>query len=395
MSTFRYFAFDENGREATGEIEAANLDEARHLLEQQGLHAKEITAIFVPRGAGQAMMSATESEEFARSLAHVSAANLSLATGLRAAADETGSHRVAAALRWLAQRMDEGRPLEDALRSANGMVPRPVRGLIAAAQGTGRLGEALTELVELHRENRALRRGISGIFGYPLIVASLASTLLLFILTYIGSMFEHMFGEFQLRLPAMTEALFWVRHFGLFAIAVFAAVLFALVILYRLKAGRAKWYQQLASMPLFGPLWFWTAIADWTGMLGVLLKYRVPLPDALRLAADAVRNPYVSQLSLLLADGVARGRSLSQLVASLKGIPRTLAPLVRWGEQTGTLADAFNTARDMFHNRVRKRAVLLQTLLPPALFVAIGCCIVFVVVSLFIPLFNLIQGLSG
>jgi type IV pilus assembly protein PilC len=129
--------------------------------------------------------------------------------------------------------------------------------------------------------------------------------------------------------------------------------------------------------------------------MGILLRHNIPLPEALRMTADGVGSNHVRNLSVTLANGVATGRSLSQLLASGRGMPRSLAPLVRWGEQTNTLADALTTGSDMYQNRVRRRSLLLQSILPPGMFIALGGCILFVVVSLFIPLVSLVQGLSS
>ena len=52
--------------------------------------------------------------------------------------------------------------------------------------------------------------------------------------------------------------------------------------------------------------------------MSVLIKHKVPLPESLRLAADGVANPHVSQLSLQLAEGVAKGRKLSQVLANMR-----------------------------------------------------------------------------
>jgi type II secretory pathway component PulF len=58
------------------------------------------------------------------------------------------------------------------------------------------------------------------------------------------------------------------------------------------------------------------------------------------------------------------------------------------------LDEAFGTARELFDRRVRVRALLLQSVLPPLLFVVIACGVVMVIGALFAPLINLIQGLS-
>ena len=202
------------------------------MLQQRGLDPRDV-ALEEPKGVFRpAVMSADDAMEFAQAVAQVSGSNLSLAMGLSAAADETGSRRVAGALKWLAARIEEGQTLQEALEGADRFVPRPVRGLILAASSTGRLAEALVELVELQRASAALRRGVLAALMYPALIGTFAAAVLLAISLLIGPTFEQMFNDFQLQLPLMTAVLFWFRHegyqlvLGLFALLLLAALLY-------------------------------------------------------------------------------------------------------------------------------------------------------------------------
>ncbi len=395
MATFRYNGLDADGKPVSGRIDASDPHDAREKLAQRRIANAEV----VPCGDSESSpapiaMNVVDAEEFAHTVAQLSRTDASLALGLQAAADEASNARVAAALSWLAAEIERGQTLEAAVRSADKLLPRPMQGLILAASETGRLGESLTELIAQFRSARNLRRGIAGVFAYPAFIAVSSLAVLTFVLAYLTPTFEKIFLDFGLQLPLLTEVLLWFRRTGIWMVlGIFAAVL-ALAVIYRLVGGRERWQRQIATFPLLGPLWYWQAIAEWSGLVGVLVRYQVTLPDALRLAADGVRNAYVGHLSLQLADGVSSGRTLSQSMTAQRGMPRSIIPLIRWGEQTGTLADALSAGSDMFQNRVRRRSLLLQLTLPPALFIAIACSVLFIVTSLFLPLFSLIQALS-
>ena len=166
-------------------------------------------------------------------------------------------------------------------------------------------------------------------------------------------------------------------------------------VLARWLLGPAGWQRLLTDVPVLGPLWHLSALAEWFGLLAVLIRHQVAVPDALRLAAEGVANPHVGQLSLALAEGVSRGRSLSQMIAAHRQIPTSLAPLVRWGEKAGNVADSLAAAREMLEERVRMRSFWLQTILPPSLFIVIGCGVFLVVGGLFLPMISLVSNLSG
>jgi type IV pilus assembly protein PilC len=163
----------------------------------------------------------------------------------------------------------------------------------------------------------------------------------------------------------------------------------------RLCIGPAGWQRLVATIPIVGPLSHWLGVAEWSSLLSVLVENRIPLPEALRLAADGCRNANLGQLSLGLAEGAEKGQTLWQMLTTTPEIPSSLVPLVRWGEEKGMLAEALAASREMLEKRVRMRSLLVKSLFPPILFIAIGCCVVFLVIALFMPGVSLIQGLSG
>jgi type II secretory pathway component PulF len=207
-------------------------------------------------------------------------------------------------------------------------------------------------------------------------------------------MFEEMFDEFDLMLPHVSQALFWSRDTGLPWLGVTLVVCCVFAGMLRLVSGRARWQRLRDSIPLIGPLWYWSGVAEWTSLMGVLLKHQLRLPDALRLAGHGTRNEHIGQVSQQLADGVSRGRKLTDLMRANCQIPATLVPLVHWGETTSAFDESFRVGSELFQRRVQTRATMVTALVPPLLFVGIGCCVLFVVFGAFLPLLDLVSALS-
>jgi type IV pilus assembly protein PilC len=419
MATFRYTAKSAYGDDTAGVIDAPSLNDALEDLLRRGLREVQVTQLPAAADPPPAAMAGAQcvsgpeemkpgspfadppvslagedASELAVQVAQVSAAKVPLAAGLRAAAEETASRRVALALLWIAEQLDRGRTLEDTLGHSGRLLPTHVSGLILAAARTGRLGEALFELVEQQQSLYALRRRVRQGFSYALLVLSFAIPIVVFLIGYVSVQFRVIFSDFGLRLPTMTAALFWVHDYGLPSIAIACVAALMLALLLRLLLGRVRWQQLTSSLPLVGPLWRALGVAEWSGLMSVLLRHEIPLPNALRLAGHGVRNAYVGEVSLRLADGVARGRLLSQLMYSHPELPSTLIPLVAWGERAGTLSESFQVGRTMCEKRVGARGVLLQSIVLPLLFAGIVGVVWFVIVALFAPLINLISMLS-
>ncbi|MBC8356243.1 MAG: type II secretion system F family protein [Planctomycetes bacterium] len=391
MPRYKYKATDELGNSVTSEVEAASETEARQILESRGLRIDDIMAT---ASAASPELTTEESHEVTSRLSQLTDSSLPLASGLRAAADECGSRRVAAAMHQIAARVENGESLEEVVADSSKMFPPHVSGLVLAATKTGKLGAALSELLEHQRSVRSLRRSIRRGFAYPTFVACLAVLVLLFALFGISDTYIRLFDEFGLQLPLSTRLLIWWRDYGVALASSCAAGGVVLAMLLRLVLPSASWSRIVVGVPIIGPLAYWTGLAEWCSLLSVLVKNQIALPQALRLSAAGIKNAYVGRISMELAELAAEGHSLSELLSTSPQLPVSLVPLVRWGERVGLLHEAFGTARELFDRRVKVRALMLQSILPPILFILVACSVGMVIGALFAPLTSMISQLS-
>jgi general secretion pathway protein F len=399
MTTFRYTARGPDGAPQRGELEAGSFAEAERRLREQGVEPLEVE--IVEKG-GNEELSAREAEHVVAQVADLSISEQPLASGLRAAADECSSHRVARALRRIALEVERGTPLDKVLEQQSKRLPPHVRGLVRAATRSGRLGPALEELVESQRVMRDVFWSVFGAVAYPLLILGLTVFLLVLLPIFIIPVFKTMFLEFDLALPVMTKVLIATSDFVRWLVSdvgkwfVLAVITFLLIVKWVLPVifGRGLMRRVVATVPLVGPLWTWSGAASFSRLLAVLVENDVPMAEALYLTADGVRDPNVREACVQLGEGVEEGQPLSQMLSSTRRLPASLIPLVRCGEKTGELADALRQASDMFIGRIRLRALLLRSISPPLVFIFVLLVMGFSVISLFMPLVSLISGLS-
>jgi general secretion pathway protein F len=339
-------------------------------------------------------MTAGEAHELTVAVADVAVAGLPLVDGLRAAAAETGSRRVAAELRHLADQAAAGRALDEILDERQRSLPAYVAGLIRAGIRTGDLGNVLIELVDHQQTVRDMWRTIRAALAYPTLLLVLALAIGLWIQYFlVGPMIE-MFDDFGMELPSVTQFLAWSHdHAARWCVGTLSAIVAAAVLL-RTLGGAARWRRFAGTIPIIGVLWYWSGVAELSRMLSVLIARGVSVPEALRLVADGARAADMRQVAGELATGVEQGQSLSELIAGSYALPPTLAPLVAWGERTGELGEAFRQAAHMFEGRVMMRSELVRSIVPPLLFVFIATGALVVVFGLYAPMLGMIQGLS-
>ncbi len=402
MPQFHYVAEDTQGVRHEGEVSADSDDAARQQLRERGLRVAALSPVGAERGVPVSKLSQKESEEVVMAIAELSHSELPLAEGLRAAADEAVSTRVSRALRQIAVDVEQGYSIESVMGERGKFLPPHVRGLVVAASRTRRMGVALDDLVEHDRATREVWGKVLGAIAYPLIVLAMTLFVLAFLPIFIVPQFAQMFREFELELPVATQAVIAVSEAmqwfgegpGLWFALTLSVVFIVLLVLASFGIGTPMTHRFTTTMPLVGPVWQWSGTAAFTRLLATMLEYDIPLPDALLLARDGVRDPEIREMATLFARGVEEGRSLSDLLAASNRLPASITPFVRWGERTGKLPEALRAITDMLLLRVQMRTLLLRSIAPPVVFILVGMMVGFIIIALFMPLVSLIQGLS-
>ena len=319
---------------------------------------------------------------------------LPLAAGLRAAADEADSWRLAAGLRQVAVEIERGRPLDDVLAASASRLPPHLIGLVRAAQRTGQLGSVLAEWLANRRAARQHWRAVEAALTYPLIALLLTGVVYLFLATVLIRPFRQVVEEFGLQIPANAQVLFWLSETGLVWFLVFVAVLTAMIVVWRIVGGRAAWSWLIGQLPLVGPPWHWTGASEMLRSLALLVERQVPLPEALRLAGSGTSDAHVGRLAVDLAGRIEQGRPLFMAVIDQRGLPLSIVPLLRCGEEAGDLPGSLRAAAEMLEGRLRVRSAAIVQVVPPLLFVVIALSVLALYGLIYSTMFPLIQGLS-
>ena len=346
-------------------------------------------------------LSSRQAEVVLGTVAGLASAQLPLAEGLQAASFEA-TGRVARGLKNLSEELVSGKTLEQALANPNLRIPPHVRGMVTAAARTGQLGLALDQILEHQRSIRSMFWRIWGSLAYPAVVFVLNLVVLGFLLGWIVPVFKTMFIEFSMKLPYATIAVIEVSDMVVWLVAgpgqgaFVAMVVTAIVLLYLAATGRGGAALQrlvIESMPIVGVLWQWAGAASFMYLLGALLDKQVPLSEALRLTAEGTQKANLRESGRRMAEQVSKGESFAELVEKSGCLPASSVPLLRWGEQTNSLPEALRTLSALFVERVQMRTDWLRSVSPPFVYLFVGLAAAAVIVSLFMPLYSLIQGL--
>jgi type IV pilus assembly protein PilC len=223
--------------------------------------------------------------------------------------------------------------------------------------------------------------------------------LMTFMLTVVVPQFAVLYDEMGSKLPAMTLGLLalgkWLHSnflwllLGVIAIAIIA-YRFAIT-----ERGRDSIDAFRVSLPVFGSIWLKYQVALFARTLSTLLTGGLPLVPSLETAARAISSRRVSRAVHSSIGTVREGKSLADSLISTGVFPNLAAEMIQVGEQTGALPQMLNSVAEFFEEDVATALTAALALIEPAILIVMGVVVVFILISLYLPIFSLGQVSGG
>jgi len=303
--------------------------------------------------------------------------------------------------RSLAERMNQGNSLLQALELERDSIPPLYRAVVEAGVRSGRLPAALEGLTRYVRGYSEARAVVGLALWYPLLIIAVAYVLFIFLTVIVIPRFTMTLPGLGVELPA---ALVWLEWLGKnidFWILAGPAALAMIGVLW-IASGRAVrfggWAWGLAKLiPGMSRLISDYETANFSELLALLIEHQMAFAPALRLAGEATGNLRIAQATLGIAQDLERGRTVAE--ATAQSHATALQPMIRWALATATAPGALDERlRGLsvhYRNRAQYRAENLRIWLPSLLLVTLGGGAALLYgLSLMVPLASLLTNLS-
>jgi general secretion pathway protein F len=398
MPAFAYQALDQTGKTQRGVLQGDNARAVRASLRERGLNPLEVSALESgarPAGLLRRGLSGAQLALLTRQLATLLKAGLPLDEALGALAeqnDDTRSRTLVVALR---SRVMEGASLAAALADAPESFPEIYRASIAAGEQSGRLDQVLARLADYSEARDALNQKVWAALAYPLLLSIVAVAIVTGLLAYVVPQIVGVFVQMHQTLPWPTRALIalsdFVKGWGwLLLIAIVAAAIGGRLAL-RAQPVRFAWHRFVLRLPLVGRLSRAANTARCTRTLALLTASAVPLLDSLQIAAQVMPNLPMREAVKGAAVKVREGGSFSRALGESGYFPPVALRLIASGERAGELERMLDEAANQEQRELDRWMTLLTAVLGPLVILLVGAMVLFIVLAILLPIFNLNQ----
>ncbi len=266
--------------------------------------------------------------------------------------------------------------------------------MVAAGETSGKLEETLKRVADQLEKDDSLRRKVKSAMVYPALIMSFAGLVLIAMVAFVVPVFEGVFEDFGGELPTITQITVTLSDFvtGRWYLGI-AIVLLAIYLFRKWKRsswGKAQWDRLKLKVPMkIGQVVQKVALARWSRTFSALVSAGVPMLEAIDITGRTAGNTVVEGAMGRVLDSVKRGGTIAApLQESPEIFPAMVCQMVSVGEETGALDAMFTKIADFYDDQVDAALKALTSILEPVLIIIIGAIVGFVVISMYLPLFE-------
>lgn len=402
MPTFAYLGRTRGGQVVTGERIAASSAAAVAALRRDRVFVTKIHTVkarSAKRPGRGSSVPAKNLAVFTRQFSVMIDAGLPLVQCLEILGNQEEDKKFAEIIKKTRESIETGAGLADALREHPRAFDGVYTNMMAAGEAGGILDTVLKRLADYIEKSVKLKSQVKSAMAYPAAVMGIATVVVAAILWKVIPTFANLFQGLGATLPLPTRVVIVISNsLGtyvpfLLVGGALAAVLFRF--LYRTRRGRRIVDRALLKLPVLGAILRKVAVARFCRTLGTLMTSGVPILEGLRITAKTSGNAVIEDAVMVTREAIERGETVSGPLRNTGVFPPMVTQMINVGEATGALDVMLAKIADFYEEEVDTAIAGMLTLLEPIMIAFLGVVVGGIVISMYLPMFELISQMSG
>jgi type IV pilus assembly protein PilC len=412
MPIFQFEAMNSQGQAVKDEMEAMSQEEAIQKIRARKLfptNIKEKKTRAQKGAAGGAPakrkrtftiggVSKKQLTTFTRQLSTLQDAGLPILRSVRVLEGQMKPGVLKNALLDVGEAIESGSTFSEALAKHPKCFDRLYVNMVRAGEAGGVLESILQKLADFMEKAQRLKKQVIAAMIYPVAVITFAGAIVFGIITFIIPKFKAMFTDLGVKLPHMTRMLLgfsdWMKNRWYWLLLGLAGVIVTYKAIRATRGGRYVFDHIKLKLPIFGVIISKSSIARFSRTLGTLIASGVPILEALNIVRQTAGNEVIARAIGQVHDSIREGESIAEPLEQSGICDDMVVNMVAVGEETGDLDKMLLKVADTYDEDVDTAVAGLMSLLEPVIIIVLGCCVGFIVISLFLPLISLMSSLS-
>jgi general secretion pathway protein F len=402
MGAYNYTALDASGKNRKGVVQADNEKMARQQLRQQGLTPIDLRYVSQASqtkigyfNLRRTRVSVAELALLTRQLATMLQAGIPLDEGLQSIAEQAEKQREKSMLLAVRAKVLEGHSLAVGLAEFPQVFNNLYRATVAAGEKTGHLDKVLERLAEFTERRHEVRQKITQALIYPSVIICAAIGIVSFLLAFVVPKMITVFQQSGQVLPVATQILLamsqFLQSFGLYLVLIIIIGVVFFVRALRRPIFKARVDRWLLKLPLFGKAIRLVNTARFAHTFAILTAAGVSVLEAMRIGSDIVTNTPIKESLVIATRQVREGVAIHRALKQTGYFPPMSIYLIASGENTGQLEPMLQRTANTQERQVEQMINVILTLFEPLMILVMGSIVLFIVLAILLPIFNMDQ----
>lgn len=403
MSVFAYKGVSSVGRSVAGTVEADSPRSARARLRERGIFASEVSestaVVETVQGARSFMVgrrvTPRDLSRMLRQLATLLSAGIPLVDSLGSLIGRGLRPTMSAALEAVRTDLIGGESLERAVAKHPNVFPEIYHGMIRAGEASGALDRVLVRIADHAQSNARLQGQLRAAMTYPTIMMLVGGGIVSFLLAYVVPQVTRVFAESGQKLPLPTRALMaagnFAANYGLYVLLALSILALALRYYASTERGRRRAERVVLATPWLGGVVRNVAMARFAHTISTMMAGGMTLLAALDMSRGVTGSALVDDSLTAAGEAVRQGEQLAPNLQASGLFNPMVVDMIGVGERSGELERMLERAAEALDEEVRGNVETMAGLLEPIMILAMAGVVLFVVLAVLLPVFEMNQ----
>ncbi len=396
---FTYEALNRQGQSITGRVVADNTSEAYEKLREAGVVVTNLTEIKMKaKKKGGKKVTLSDMSLFSRQLAAMIGAGIPVTQAMSTLVAQTTNPTLSNAVKEIASDVEGGVALSEAFLSQRPIFSDLYCSMVAAGEMGGMLDKTLLAMSNQLHKDKQLKDSVKSATSYPKMVGGLAIIIVIFMLIFMVPTFQSMtqgatdLNPITLLIYKMSETL---RGYWYIVFPAIIAIIFVIIKIIKSPPIQHIWENHKMNAPIVGELISKTIFARFCRIFATLVAGGVTAVKALETAGPTSGSKLVENAVTKAIEDVENGRTIHEALDEPKIFPPMVISMIAIGEEAGSLPVMLDKVAEFYEEDVASIAKNLGSVLEPIMLVGLGSIVGFLIIALYLPVFQATTSYQG
>lgn len=398
MSTFRCRMTTPAGRVVEKTLMADTKASLQGHLEREGnfvldiRRAEGVTAL-LKGGRRRRRVKSKEFLTFNQEFSVLIKAGLPIISALDTIIEKGGENELMDILREIRDDVSGGESLSEAFGKYSHLFSPLYVASLQAGEKSANIALALSRYIEYMKRVSEIKQKVVTASVYPIILTVASVAALLFLLIYVVPTFTRTYFEAGTSLPKLTLVLVNFSHFiksNFYYLALFLTAMgMGIYHAGKTDAGRELLDKWRLEVPFLGKVYLHYSLSKMARTLSTVLSGGMPLLDSVRISFGALNNQFLRKSLDGATRALEEGSGFSESLSKVDVFPRLAVRMIDAGESSGALEQVLDDMADFYESDVDTKLGILTSAIEPALMIVMGLLIGFIVLAIYLPIFQM------